>query len=139
MSGDAPVKTRPAREPPPAIGRYSSKIFADLAGRTNYVDPALAARWADLVGPEIAALCRPGRLTGGRIGATLEVFARNGATASRAQFEAETIRRRLNDYLGPGRVGRITVLQRAANPAAEPSGPLGAALSRFRASVSQKK
>ena len=144
MSGDqpsnnGPVKTRPARRPPPSIGRYSSKIFAELAGRTNYVDPALASRWVELVGPEIAALCRPGRLTGGRIGATLEVFAPSGAAASRAQFEAETMRRRLNEYLGPGRVGRITVLQRAAKAAAEPAGPLGAALSRFRASVTQKK
>lgn len=140
MTGDPPVKTRPARQPPPQIGRYSAKIFAELAGRTNYVDPALASRWAELVGPEIAALCRPGRMTGGRIGATLEVFAPSGAAASRAQFEAETMRRRLNDYLGPGRIGRITVLQRSAGDGiAAPSSPLGAALSRFRSSVSQKK
>lgn len=135
---DAPPKTRPARPAPPAIGRYSAKIFADLAGRTRFVDPALAANWTALVGGEIAALCRPGRLTGGRVGATLELHAPSAAAAARAQFEAESIRRRLNDYLGPGRVGRITVLHLQGRASTGGSG-LDGALSRFRASLTGNK
>lgn len=135
---DGFLKTRPARPAPPAIGRYSAKIFADLAGRTRFVDPALAANWTTLVGAEIAALCRPGRLTGGQVGATLELHAPHAAAAARTQFEAEAIRRRLNNYLGPGRIGRITVLH-LQGPAPVGESGLDGALSRFRASLTGKK
>lgn len=137
MTDPKPVKTRPARRAPPAVGRYSSKVFAALATRTQYADPDLAARWTELVGRDLAALCRPGRLSGGRIGAALEVRAVSAAAAARVQFEAEAMRRRLNGYLGPGRIGHISVVHHAGPHAA--AGPLGAALSRFRASVNSKK
>ncbi|MBB5518957.1 DUF721 domain-containing protein [Amphiplicatus metriothermophilus] len=138
------LETRPPRPAPPAIGRYAAKVFADLARETRYADPALAERWPTLAGPALADLCRPGKLTGAR-GGTLEVFVPHGAAAARVQFEAEALRRRLNDYLGPDRVGRILVRQagapasRAKPQAASRSGeasPLDGALARFRASAS---
>lgn len=148
------VKTRPVRAALPAVSRYSSKVLTGLAQRTKYVDPALAERWRSLVGDELASLARPGRLTGGRTGRTLEVIAQTAAAAARVNFDAETIRRKVNTYLGPDTVGRITVLIRSGGqstadirdgpdgPSGDttnaPSPPLGSALSRFRASVTQK-
>lgn len=136
MTDAKPIRTRPARRAAPPVGRYTAAIFADLAEKTRFADPQLAARWGAIVGPEIAALCRPGRLTGAGAGRTLELVVRDGAAAARVEFEAEAIRRRLNDALGPGMIGRLSVRQKAG---AAPSDPrLAAALSRFRAGVKKK-
>lgn len=132
--GLAPVASKPARRAPPAIGRFANEIFSDLARRTRFVDPNLAVDWPRIVGTELAGLCRPGRLSGGRLGRSLEVYAASGAAASRVQFEAETLRRKVNEYLGPGVVGRIVVRQ-AADSA---EGGLESALGRFRAAVKAK-
>lgn len=127
----APVVSNPARRAAPAIGRYANEIFSELARRTRFVDPNLAVDWPRVVGTELAGLCRPGRLSGGRLGRSLEVFAASGAAASRVQFEAETLRRKVNEYLGPGVVVRI-VVRRAAEAA---DTRLESALGRFRAAV----
>ncbi|MEL6212649.1 MAG: DciA family protein [Pseudomonadota bacterium] len=146
------VKTKPPRAALPAISRFSTAVFSGLARRTKFVDPALAERWRTLVGDELAALSRPGRLTGGKTGRTLEVMAPSAAAAARLNFEAETIRRGVNTFLGPDTVGRIAVLVRtpeperrnetdlrdqtptsAGSPALEP------VLSRFRASVKKRQ
>lgn len=131
----AGARTRPARPAPPAIGRYAAKVFADLARQTRYVDPDLAAEWPRIVGRELALLCRPGRLTGGRIGRTLEILAATGAGATKVQFEAEAIRRRMNEVLGPGVVGRVIVRQTSTLPAGGDGARLKTALSRFRAAI----
>ena len=131
---DRPV-TRPARKAPPQLNRFAARVFADLAQKTKFVDPNLAANWAAIVGPEIASLCRPGMLSGGRAGRTIELIAPNGAAAARVQFEAEAIRRRLNGHLGPGVVGHVSVRQSAACTS-DPK--LDGALARFRASIRQK-
>lgn len=141
------IDTRPARPAPPAIGRYGAKVFAHLARETRYADPALAENWPTLAGPELADLCRPGRLTGARGGA-LEVFVPHGAAAARVQFEAEALRRRVNEYLGPDRVGRIVVRQAGGPPLRAKSqsatgvggtSPLDGALSRFRGGISANR
>lgn len=135
----APVITRAARQSAPGVSRFSSKVLADLARQTRFVDPSLAADWSRIVGPEFAALCRPGRLSGGRIGRTLEIVAGSGAAASRLHFEAEAIRRKVNEYLGPGAVARIAVRQAGAGGPDSDGGKLDAALGRFRAAVTAKK
>lgn len=124
------VVTRPQRPPPPHLNRYVSSLFADIAARTRFAEPALLERWTEIAGPELAALGRPGRLLGGTRRATLEIIALNGAAAARLQFEAESLRRRVNQFLGPDRVGQITVRQSGTAEAA----PVESALSRFRAS-----
>jgi hypothetical protein len=139
MSGQH-VKTRPARAAPPRIGRHAARLIEDLARVTRYVDPALAARWPEIVGPEFAALSRPGRLTGGRANETLEIYVPSGAAAARLQAEIEIVRGRVNAYLGPERVRRIALRQSAA--AAAPGGAasdrLDGALARFRASIADR-
>ena len=130
-------KTKPARSAPPHMRRYSSAILADLAKRTNYVDPRLAADWSKIVGPKSATLCRPGRLLGGRRNAVLELHAINSAAAARLQFDEERLRQAINAYLGPDTVARLTIRHSQSGAApTEPSKanaspkPLG--LSRFR-------
>lgn len=119
--------TRGPRPAAPPLARAASALVADLAAKTRYVDPDLAARWSELAGPELSRLCRPGRLTGGPVGRTLEVIVPHGAAAASVEFAAETLLRRLNGFFGPDAIERIAIAQGPA-PAAEKR-PL---FSRFR-------
>lgn len=137
--------TRAARSGPPSIARASAAIFRDLAKRTKYVDPALAERWPQLAGEKLAGLCRPGRLTGRGPGRTLELYVANGAAASAVEMERDGLISRLNSYLGPGAVARISLIQTGRPPAGTQKleagaadAELGAALASFRAAVSRR-
>ncbi len=132
-----PVDTRPARRAPPAIRRYSSAVVAELAQKTRYVNPALAAEWSAIVGSELAGLCRPGRLSGGRIGRSLELICPSGAAAARVAFETEGVRRKVNMFLGPGAVGKISVRQSGVKD--EGGARLSSVLARFRSAVSARR
>ena len=103
--------TRGPRPAAPPVARAASALVADLAARTRYVDPDLAARWSEIAGPELSRLCRPGRLTGGGAGRTLEVVVPHGAAAASVEFAAETLRRRLNGFFGPDAIERISIVQ----------------------------
>lgn len=122
-----PPPTRGPRAAAPPLSRFSTELIADLARRTRFVDPDIAARWTELAGPELSKLCRPGRLTGGGTGRTLEVIVPHGAAAASVEFAAETLRRRLNGYFGPGAIGQIAVLQ-----GTPPEAPAKPRFSRFR-------
>ena len=146
------TKTRPARRAAPSIARASAKVFSTLAQQTKYADPALADNWPDIAGPDIARLCRPGKLTGRGPGRTLEVRVPSGAAAAQIQMMTDPLLTRLNAYLGPGGVARITITQASrahepANPGANESdsnpddaekSPLGAALSSFRQAINRR-
>jgi hypothetical protein len=122
-----PQATRGVRTSAPKLSRFSSAILEDLAKKTRFVDPDLAANWPAIAGPELSKLCRPGRLTGGREGRTLEVVVPHGAAAASVEFASETLRRRVNDYFGPNAVARIAIVQGPGAPTGPKSG-----LSRFR-------
>lgn len=128
--GPAPA-TRRARQSAPSLARFSAGVVEDLARKTRYVDPGLIARWPELAGPELSRLCRPGRMTGGREGRTLEVVVPHGAAAVSVEFASETLRRRLNVYFGPDAIARIAIVQSAGPSAPGPNCP-GGGLSRFR-------
>ncbi|GJL93142.1 MAG: hypothetical protein DHS20C04_28010 [Hyphococcus sp.] len=125
-------------------------MFSELAKRTKYMDPALAERWSALAGDKIAALARPGRLTGQGRGRTLELYVQNGSAAAAVQMERDGLIARLNAYLGPGVVDRIAVIQTGRDPASPKakapndegppeSGELGAALASFRAAIRRRE
>lgn len=125
-----PPPTKGQRLAAPGISRFAGGVLERLARKTRYVDPELAARWTSLAGPELSRLCRPGRLTGGRAGRTLEVIVPHGAAAASVEFASEALRRRLNDYFGPDAIARIAVVQ---GPAPKiPGNPPKGGLSRFR-------
>lgn len=132
-----PPPTRGPRPAASAFARFSTGVIEGLAQKTRFVDPELIGRWTALAGPELSRLCRPGRLTGGREGRTLEVIVPHGAAAASVEFASETLKKRLNDYFGPGAIARIAVLQGPApkdgGPSGKPAGkPAGGGLSRFR-------
>ena len=136
-------QTRAARSAPPQVGGAAAAIFSQLAQKTRFMEPKLAADWPRIAGAEVAKLCRPGRINGGRRNASLELYAISSAAATRVQFEEERILRALNDYFGPGAIGRLVIRHRqGVEPPqqkrndAEPS--LSSALSRFRQSVSAR-
>ncbi|WP_428407835.1 DciA family protein [Hyphococcus sp.] len=137
--------TRAARRAPPSIARASAEIFRELAKRTKYVDPAIAERWPQLAGEKLARLCRPGRLTGRGPGRSLELYVANGAAAAAVDMERDGLIARLNSYLGPGSVARLSVIQTgrpSAGAEKVEEGPsdaeLGAALASFRAAVRRR-
>lgn len=141
---NAPIKTKPIRRAPPKLARAGASVFSALAKKTKFADPALADHWPSLAGPEISALCRPGRITGDpRAGRTLEIHCPSGAAAAQLQMQLDALKARVNRYLGPGAIDRILVVQGAAQPQAgapskdDPS-PLGRALASFRAAVANK-
>ena len=123
--------TKPARPAAPPLARASSAVFALLARKTKFMDPALAESWPQLAGERLAALCRPGRLTGSRQGGrTLELHVASGAAAAEVQMEADGLLKRVNAYLGPGAVARIAVLQsggRGPSPDGDGPAPVGGA------------
>lgn len=102
--------TRPARPAPPPVGRFASSLVADLARRTRFVDPVVVERWSEIAGPELSRLARPGRLTGGVGGRTLELVVADGAAAARVEFEREALIGRLARYFGEGSISRIAVI-----------------------------
>ncbi|MEM1192250.1 MAG: DUF721 domain-containing protein [Pseudomonadota bacterium] len=116
------MATRAQRRAPPSLGKYSSRIVRSLAQSTRYTNPDFADQWSAMVGPELAALCRPGRLTGapgnqqqaGKSGGrTLEVIVQNGAAATRISLHEAEIIAAANRALGPGQVTRLAIRQNA--------------------------
>jgi hypothetical protein len=121
-----PPPTRPARPAPPAVGRHAAALLSALAAKTRYVDPELCAIWPALAGAELARLCRPGRLSGGRSGRTLEIVVPHGAAAAAVEFASDGLKRRLNAYFGPESIARIAIVHGSA------AAPKSGLLSRFR-------
>ena len=123
------IHTRPVRKAAPAVSRYSSALLAELARKTRFVDPDLVARWSEIAGPELSKMCRPGRMTGGgkNGGRTFEVIVPHAAAAASVEFAAETLKRRLNDFFGPGAIERISIVHGNAGDPVKTGG-----LSRFR-------
>ena len=117
------VKTRPVRKAPPAVRGLAKAILGDIARKTRYLDPALAARWPDFAGDELAKISRPGRMTYGEDGKTVEIIVTSGAAATRIQMAAENIKERLNRHLGPNAVARISIRQSAPNRRTTPKKP----------------
>lgn len=141
-------QTKPVRRGPPKASRAAAAVFSRLAQSTRYADPGLVENWPSIAGAEIAALGRPGKLHGNGPGRTLEVIVRDGAAAAQLQMRADELIVAVNRFLGPDGVNRIALRQRpggekarsggdiSAKPVSD--GPLGNALSSFRAAIRAK-
>jgi len=153
-------RTKPPRRAAPKAARAGAMVFSALARKTKYADPMLAENWPTIAGAKIGALCRPGRILGTKgkspgYGRSLEVYPPSGAAAAELQMHLDDLIVRVNRFLGPGVISRITLIQAAgsgaglsgrqntgrmpANPASdEASPPLEKALASFRAAISRK-
>ena len=142
------LKTRRARRAPPSVAKAGSAVFSRLAKKTKYVDPNLADDWLSIAGPEIAALCRPGRITGMPGARTLELHTESSAAALQLQGQTDDLLSRLDGYFGPGVVTRISFRQTAGRRRAGSHTPQAAesvqdsglqtALSSFRKAVARR-
>jgi predicted nucleic acid-binding Zn ribbon protein len=94
----------PSADPTPLSGAIDDLLSAEgwaLAVATGSV----FGRWAEIVGPELAAHTTPERLSGGE----LTVTASSSAWATQVRHLASELVRRLNKELGDGTVQRVNV------------------------------
>lgn len=88
----------------------------------------LLTHWAEIVGADLARLCRPVRAAYGRgsFGATLTVLA-SGAAAPIVQARLPELRERVNACYGYTAISRIKITQTAPEGFGEPPAPFEAA------------
>src|SRR6185503_10329399 len=130
----AEKRTRPQRRPPPPLGRSLAPALKALDERFGQGSGALAARWAEIVGVEIAKRTEPVKLTKGRGGAASSLEIRvAGPAAAIIQHQAHEILARVNVFLGAEAVQKLRIVQGplqrrpALRPAARRLPPLDAA------------
>lgn len=136
MSGQQDSKTGilpeiPSAKPPEAGGRVGPLkrvgalvpgIVASAARRHGFAAADVIASWREIAGDDIAALCRPLRISGsspagrrGEGGRTLVLAARR-EHALDIEYAADTIRERVNAYLGDSAIRRVSVEASDAAP-----------------------
>jgi predicted nucleic acid-binding Zn ribbon protein len=123
----------PARsDRPRPLGEVVEEVLADPAFARGVPVGRLAAAWAEVVGPRLAAETAPASLEGG----VLTVEASTGPWGAQARFLGEEIRRKANAALGGEVVRAVRVvvgargreaLERKGSGAARPpaGGPPG--------------
>lgn len=87
----------------------------------GFAQSRLLTHWAEIVGPEIAAISRPVEVTygrGGGFGATLTVLT-TGANAPMLEMQKERLVRNVNAVYGYNAIARIRITQTAATGFAE--------------------
>jgi hypothetical protein len=121
----AAKRTRPQRRPPPPAGRALRAPMKQFETRFSQGPGALAARWREIVGAEVARRTEPVKLSKGRNGAgsSLEIRVA-GPYAAIIQHQAQDILARVNLFLGAEAVQKLRIVQgplRAAADAAQPA------------------
>jgi hypothetical protein len=108
----AEKRTRPQRRPPPPVGRSLAPTLKALDERFGQGPGALAARWAEVVGVEIARRTEPVKLVRGRNGgpSSLEIRVA-GPAAAIIQHQAHDILARVNLFLGAEAVQKLRIVQ----------------------------
>lgn len=93
---------------------------AEGRGGRGLMGAKLAAHWAEIVGPEIAARAHPVKVgySGKGLGATLTLLT-TGPDAPVIEMERERIRERVNAVYGFGAIARVRVTQTAPEGFAE--------------------
>jgi len=97
------------RDPQP-LGRAIDRLLTDRGWQTDAAVGGVLGRWAEIVGPELAAHCRPESYTDGE----LVVIADSTAWATQLRFLAPQLVRTLNTELGHGIVKAVVVKGPAA-------------------------
>lgn len=105
-------RTRPARRAPPPAGRSLAPLLKSLDARFGQGPAALQARWAEIVGADLARRTEPVRVSSPRGGApgVLEIRVA-GPSATLIQHRSAEILDRVNLFLGAGAAGRLRVVQ----------------------------
>lgn len=112
-------KSRRMRGFEPAAGLLREPIRK--AGETRgFAITRLLTHWPEIAGRDLAALCRPVKVSYGKggLGATLSVLA-SGAAAPLVQMQLPALKERVNACYGYAAIARVTVTQTAATGFAE--------------------
>ena len=99
----SPVRAR--RDDPEPLAEAIDDLVAQTGWTLAVAVGSVLGRWAEIVGPELAAHTVPGGLADGE----LEVTADSTAWATQLRLLAADLVRRLNAELGPGTVRHVTV------------------------------
>jgi predicted nucleic acid-binding Zn ribbon protein len=103
---------------PQLFGRAIAELLAARGWEQSVAVGGVFGRWADIVGPELAAHTKPESFTDGEV----VVVADSTAWATQVRLLARTLVRRLNEELGDGTVRSVKV--RGPMNAPRPSGGL---------------
>lgn len=103
-----------------ASGLLAARIRKAGEGR-GFATSRVLTHWAEIVGPDLAALARPVRASYGRegLGATLTLVA-TGAAAPLVQMRGPEIIEKVNACYGYGAIAQLRVTQSAPEGFAEP-------------------
>ncbi len=97
-----------------ALAAKIPKVTAKALGRRGFAEAGLVTEWADVVGQDIAAICRPRGLTyprqGRRNAGTLSLRVQS-AHALQIQHMEPVLLERINRYYGYNAVARIKLQQ----------------------------
>lgn len=125
--------------PPRPLGRLVDPIARRAVGGKGAGLGALLLDWTEIVGPDVAGRCRPGKIGRARDGQrTLALVVRSGADAVDLQHRAGQILDRVNTYLGGQTVARLTLRQGVLPPAPRRRRRLGPAAPEQRAAVAAR-
>jgi hypothetical protein len=120
----AAKRTRPARRAPPPAGRSLAPMLRELDAKFGQGPGALAARWREIVGADVARRTEPVKLVKGRNGAPSSLEIRvAGPSAALIQHQAHEILARVNLFLGADAVQKLRIVQGPIRAAAEPAAP----------------
>jgi hypothetical protein len=108
----ATKRTRPAARPAPPLGRSLNRTLKELDAKFGQGPGALAARWREVVGAEIAKRTEVVKLSKGRNGgpSSLEIRVA-GPSAAIIQHQAHEILARVNLFLGSDAVQKLRIVQ----------------------------
>jgi hypothetical protein len=126
------------------LAQLSQPLLADAFGKQGFASSELVTRWADIVGPEVAAHAEPLKIQWRRTApdeppepATL-VLRVEGPIALEIQHESGAIIERVNRFLGWHAIGRLALRQAPLNrkpPKRVPRGPDPEVTERIAASL----
>ncbi len=141
-AGKRPPAPPRTRRPSPAAGRPrgrggEARAIADVMPAVNdavfrkfgFIQATLVTRWPDIVGAQLARLCRPESLrfaAGAKRDGTLRLSVA-GAAAPLLQHASADIIERVNRFFGFAAVKRVQLLQGGVMPAVEARRPRPAA------------
>lgn len=120
----------PRRSKTRALSALLPTVTAKACGRRGLGDGVLLARWAEIMGPEIAACCAPEKVSYPR-GARLDGSLHLRVVPERAveiQHLAPRILDRINGFLGYRAVARLKLVQAPLAVAPAPPAPKTRAL-----------
>ena len=90
------------------------RVAGRILGRRGFSEAALLTQWPAIVGPEVAAVCLPTRLTfsrGAKRGGVLSLRVAGGGFAIELQHRTVSLIKRINTYFGYVMVDQIRMTQ----------------------------